>query len=246
MLIFALVLVVLLGLFIYDQIQKTNLKSHFKQGNVIVFGKKGKGKDVLFDYITSTRKKYYSNIPYSKTPYALITPKDLTFEYDIDYRLLIEGTYRKGKPLFEENIDVFLSDSGIFFPSQYDSSLHKMYPSFSVFYALSRHLYNMNVHANTQALSRLWKALREQADSYIKCLGVIKLPLFLVLKFRYYDKYSSAENDVRPIKRGLICNENKDIHNANVGVVKEGFIILLKPKIKYNSRIFKTMLLEEE
>lgn len=239
-----IIAVILLIIFIINFINKLHLKKLFNNGNVIVFGKKGKGKDVLFNYITNTRKKYISNIEYTKKPFLLLTPEQLTFEYDIDFKNLIEGTFKKGRPLFPENVDVFISDAGVYFPSQYDSQLHKMYPSFSVFYALSRHLYNMNIHANTQALSRVWKALREQADSYIKCLGVKSFPFFLLLRFRYYDKYSSADQDIRPIKRSLLSNENKDIHNANVGVVKESFILVSKLKTKYNSRYFKELLLE--
>ena len=86
-------------------------------------------------------------------------------------------------------------------PSQYDTKLYKSYPSFPIFYALSRHLYNSNIHCNTQNLSRVWKALREQADFYIKCIEVKKpfilgLFGFLRIDFICYDKYESANNSL--------------------------------------------------
>ena len=147
---------------------------------------------------------------------------------------------------YQENCDFFISDCGIYLPSQYDYVLHKKFGGLPLFYALSRHIGLHNVHCNCQNLERIWKPLREQADYYIKCLKVNKMPLFLILHYRIYDKYSSAQNDIRVAKGGIFGkSDNLKVHDANVGIVKEKFIILSKRNIKYNSRYFKDMFIQE-
>lgn len=243
MIIFIILLVILFIVFVIDLSHKSFLKKCFNSGSVIVYGAKGTGKDLLFNYITNTRKNYYANIPYKKKGCNIIEIHQLTC--NLSYDDLLNGVYTKSDPVFKENTDVFISDAGVFLPSQYDAVLHRKYKSFPVFYALSRHLYNMNIHANSQGLDRIWKALREQADTYIKTLGTIKLPFILITRFRYYDKYSSAQQDIRPLKRSLLKGEVGNVHNANVGEVKQGFIIQFKFKIKYDTRYFKKLLLNE-
>lgn len=229
---------------ILNTIHFNELKSFFRLGNVIVFGSRGKGKDVLFNTISNKDKFYYSNIPYTNKNHEIITIKDLELG-DNTFNNLINNDFKKVNWKFKENTDFYLSDCGAFMPSQYDSTLHKIYPSFPITYAFSRHIGNHNIHCNSQNLERIWKALREQADTYIKCLGVIKLPFFLILKYRIYDKYSSARNDIRPIKVGLLKNDsNIKIQNANVGYIKESWIIVSKRKTKYNSRYFKEILID--
>lgn len=226
------------------------IKKRFNNGNVIVFGHKGKGKDLLFQKVINKRrnKSYFSNIDYgkkfNKLDMAMIDLAPNIFENMIENNVV-----KIIDPLGVENTDIYLSDGGIYFPSQYDTLLNKKYRSFGLAYALSRHLWNNNIHVNTQALSRVWKLLREQADTYIKCRYTLKLPFILVTAYTIYDKYSSAENDVRPIKarfRNKVSKAEVDIYNGSNGLVKNGFIVQLKKSVKYDTRIFKKIMFKSQ
>lgn len=244
MFILIIFIAILTILTIFNILHFTELRKFFQLGNVIVYGSRGKGKDVLFNAISNKDKFYYSNIPYTNKKCEIITLKDLELG-DNTFNNLINNNFKKVPWRFKDNCDFYISDCGAFMPSQYDSTLHKIYPSFPITYAFSRHIGNHNIHCNSQNLERIWKALREQADTYIKCLGVSKFPFFLLLKYRIYDKYSSARNDIRPIKRGLLIRDsNLKIQDANVGLIKESWIIVSKLKTKYNSRYFKDVLIE--
>lgn len=243
MIILYLIIGALLFVTLINFLNKYELKKFFNNNNVIVYGKKGTGKDVLFNYITNTRRFYYSNIPYTNKNYELITPNDLKLGSNT-FENMLHNQVIKCDWNFKEKIDFFISDCGVYLPSQYDSILHKNYKGLPLFYALSRHIGLHNVHCNAQNLERIWKALREQADIYIKCLKTIKLPFFLVIKYRYYDKYNSAVNDIRIAKGGLLkTSDTIKVQNANVGIIKEKFIIVSKLKTKYNSRYFKDLLI---
>lgn len=243
MIIFYLIIGALLFVLLINFLNKNELKKFFNNNNVIVYGKKGTGKDVLFNYITNTRKYYYSNIPYTNKNYQLITPNDLKLGSNT-FENMLHNQVLKCNWNYKEKTDFFISDCGVYLPSQYDSILHKNYKGLPLFYALSRHIGLHNVHCNAQNLERIWKALREQADIYIKCLKTIKLPFFLVVKYRYYDKYQSAVNDIRITKGGLLkTSDTIKVQNANVGIIKEKFIIVSKYKTKYNSRYFKDLLI---
>lgn len=242
--IFIISIIILSIILIINYFNKQKLKTHFNNSNVIVYGKKGSGKDILFNFITNTRKKYYSNIPYTNKNYQLITPNDLKLG-DNSFENLLNNNIEKTEWDYQEGIDFFISDCGVYLPSQFDSVLHKKYKGLPLFYALSRHIGKHNVHCNAQNLERIWKALREQADIYIKTLKTIKLPFLLIVKYRIYDKYSSAVNDIRITKGSIFhTSDNIKIQNANVGEIKEGFIIVTKFKTKYNSRYFKQLFIK--
>lgn len=222
------------------------LNNVFKKNNVIVFGKKGTGKDLLFQAVVNDyRCETYSNILYNKKS-KLINLKDLelknnTFDNFVNGSISLE----EKKEDFEGK-DFFISDIGIMLPSQYDTKLYKSYPSFAIFYALSRHLYNSNVHCNTQNLGRVWKALREQADFYIKCLEVKKpfilgLFGFLRIDFICYDKYESANNSLLPLPNGLFnkfLDANVKQYYATNGLIEKKFILVHKSEIHYDTRAF--------
>lgn len=241
-----IVAICLIIAFIYFYTSSQRVLNAFKDGNVIVYGKRGKGKDVLFHYATlhDKRKYHLSNIKYND--YSII--KDIKV-YDIrpnTYETFIDNNYQIIKPnkVFNKyySIDYFFSDAGIYFPSQLDSILHKKYPYLPIVYALSRQLWLSNIHCNSQSLDRIWKPLREQADSYIKCLGCIKIFGLMFLSYRFYDKYSTALQDVRPFKPVGINNEFSKaqvaIEQARYGIIKEGCIIMFTKNIKYDSRAF--------
>lgn len=247
---FIILLLVILFFVMLEIMNVSYLKKRFDNGNVIVFGHKGKGKDLLFQKIINKRKNkyYFSNINYGKKyknlDMAMIDLSPNTFENMIDNNVV-----KISDPLGAEKTDIYISDGGIYFPSQYDTLLNKKYRSFGLSYALSRHLWNNNIHVNTQALSRVWKLLREQADTYIKCRSTFKLPFILVTCYTIYDKYASADNDVRPIKsrfRNKFSKAEIDIYNGTNGLVKNGFIVQLKRSVKYDTRIFKKIIFESQ
>ena len=112
-------------------------------------------------------------------------------------------------------------------------------------YALSRHLYNNNIHCNVQNLSRLWKALREQADYYIIVRRTIKIFGFLVTFYTEYDKYESALNGLLPLESSLLKKLDKttiEQFHATNGEIKNGYIIQRMKNIKYDTRFFHRVL----
>lgn len=241
-LIIVFVLLFIVIFFIKNHLKVKEMIKEFKRSNVIVFGKKGTGKDLVFNYVINKRKEtYYSNIDYGGD-YNYIETGQLTtgnsyldFIQD-DIKVIEKDDLREGK-------DIYLSDCGIILPSQYDSSLHKIFPSFSSYYALSRHLYNSNVHCNTQALSRVWKALREQADYYVNTRYTIKLFGLLITKVYTYDNYPSAEKNIRPykLKKGLNDRTAQELYQefeSVNGVIKSMYVIQKAKNIKYDTRAY--------
>lgn len=227
------------------------LVSLFRHGNVIVFGRKGKGKDLIFNYVIHKRKKekYISNISYGLDgklePITSLELGNNTYESFIN-----DEINKQTRDESKEGVDYYISDAGVFLPSQYTTLLDKKYKSLPIYYALSRHLYNSNVHANTQALSRLWNKLREQADSYVQACDTRNFGIFLVTKYRIYDKYTTAEQEQKPIKYNILSNKLKrnkieELESLN-GTIIEGYIIQLKRHITYNTRHFKDVVFNND
>jgi hypothetical protein len=219
------------------------LKKNFNMSNVLVFGKIGRGKDLLFQYVIWKRKKpYYSNLDYG-FKYNHCDLKDVSVAPNT-FDNLINGDVTKIKPAFNEMQDFYFSDLGVYLPSQADSLLSKKYPSFPIFYALSRHLYNSHIHGNVQNLNRVWLKIREQADCYIKVKGNLKLPFHIVVFFRIYDRYQSALDDVAPLHHAnKYGRAYADTYNAEHGSIKDYFVLVPKKILKYDSRYFKKIFL---
>lgn len=237
----------IIALAVYLTISKSHLLKLFENGNVITFGKKRKGKDLLNCFVANNQKKsrgIFGNISYNKRTHVIshclldVFPNNqfdlIDGKYHIIDKPLMLGLYYKS--------DYFISDAGIMFPSDMDYKLHQKCPYMPIAYALSGQLWGMNIHCNTQALDRLWKPLREQADNYVKALWTINIFGFLITKYRSYDKYSSALQDVRPFKAVGIGNEYSkamvSIERSKYGEIKEGIIIQHKSTLKYDTRVF--------
>lgn len=246
LLIIGVILVLLMVVLFKSSINKKYVINAFKDNNVIVFGKKGTGKDMLFQMVINKRKQfYYSNISYGKK-WLEIKMNDLSL-YPNTYDDLINGNITKVDPNLKENYDIYISDGGVILPSQYDSKLDKTYPSLPIFYALQRHLYNSNTHVNTQYLGRLYKKLREQADAYIKCERVIFLFGIYIQLFTYYDRYETAERSLLPMKNKILNGFNNGLveqYQATNGTIKPMFIIGFKKSLTYNTRYFKDVFLK--
>lgn len=210
------------------------LIDEFRRCNVIVDGKKGTGKDLLFAHAIFLRgEPHYSNIVYN----------GLTTEIDIadmtagsnTYEQFIRGTTEKFSPAFNEGEDFYISDGGIFLPSQYNSELDKRYAGLPIFYALQRQLYDSNTHLNLQSIGRLWIKLREQADSYIRALRTRDYGDHLVVTVRTYDNYESASANVLP--------QNTEQQRARRGEIVERRFRIYKRELEYDTRHFRQKLM---
>lgn len=233
--------------FIKQYLFKKEIIRNFKKCNVIVDGKKGSGKDLIFQEVIRKRNDfYYSNIDYGYKGRLINISKDLSVYPNTYKEFILNKVDKVDRKLYEKK-DVYISDGGIFLPSHMDSVLHKSFPSFPILYALSRHLYANNIHVNVQNFNRLWKALREQADYFIHVKKTIKLPLFLFVRATTYDKYESAVRYLEPVKTRMFNKYSKaeiDIYNATYGEIKAGWIIIRKKDIKYDTRAFEKIVLK--
>ena len=229
--VFLIIFVLLLIIFI--RLRFVNLSytaKQFSKQNVIVTGKKGAGKDVLFSaVINRRRKKCYSNIDFGK--YSIVKPIAYLNTLPNTYENLLENKITIIEKNIEERTDYYLSDGGIYLPSQYDIALCKSdnYKSLPIFYALSRHLGNMNVHVNVQNINRLWIKLREHADYYINCKLCVNLGLWLYLKTVHYEDYDDCLNNKLPTRRRI--DESK-------GHIEYRRYLIPKRFLTYDTRYF--------
>ena len=221
----------------------------FKEGNVSVCGLRGKGKDMLFANVVVRRKKpYISNTDYGGD--------HIPFEPQVlncmnTYRNFLTGKLNRFHYPYDDGIDVYLADGGVYMPSQYQGELCKDYGHIPVYMAISRHLGDCNFHYNVQNLNRMWDKIREQSDTYIRCVGCKVLFGKLVLqKVIIYEKYESAVNRVPPfrLRRPLInpsrlqvWEVQKQNYDIAHGSVTPRLLIYIN-RSNYNTRIFKEML----
>lgn len=231
---------------------KRYLLNNFKSCNVGVEGKKGRGKGLLFQWVINHRKEtYYSNVSYSKKGdkrfKEIKSLKEVSCEPNY-YENIVNDNIVKTPHKFIESKDIYIDDIGVFLPSYMDSTLYKKFPSMPILYALSRHLYNSNIHFNTQNIERGWKALREQADFYVSVKGTLKLFGFIfITKMVTYEKYESCKQHLLPLKSRFLnkfSKAQKDLYDAKNGVIKKGFIINFKWDLHYDTRIFEKKLLK--
>lgn len=224
----------------------------FENGSVCVVGMRGRGKDLLFSNVIPRRKiPYISNVKYGGADH---------FEFDIKkidcgnntYKNFVSGNLRYYTFPYPDKTDIYISDVGVYFPSQYCNELNRDYKNIPVFMALSRHLGLCNVHINVQNLNRAWDKLREQSDTYILCLRCkVLFGRLVIQQVRIYDKYESCLTRQPPFRVKLPIMANKEMRlSADIekeryecmhGKIKTGLLIYWN-KGSYNSRIFKTKL----
>ena len=110
----------------------SNILYNFKHCNVIVAGKKGSGKDLLFQWVIKHRKKqgYYANIDYGYK-YQNIKLHDVSC-YPNTYLTIINDKVEAQPHTLKEKNDIYISDIGIFLPSYMDSTLYKLFPSMPI------------------------------------------------------------------------------------------------------------------
>lgn len=222
----------------------------FETGNVCVCGLKGRGKDMLMANVTQRRKiPYVSNVDYGGVHYPFVP-----LAYDCGrntYREFIAGdVYRYDFP-YADGTDLYISDAGVYFPSQYQGDLCREYGFFASFMALSRHLGECNVHFNVQNLNRCWDKIREQSDVYVMCNSCkVFFGKVVVQRVTLYEIYDSAVRRVPPFRlrkpllnrdRRFQWESQKQNYDISYGSIRSGFLIY-RNKSNYNTRIFKEML----
>lgn len=231
----------------------------FSDTSVCVGGARGSGKDLLFNHVVESRKaSYISNMVYGGTSdvksVSSVKSSDfvrIPFEPSVQWSLggnvcrdFIEGDIKSYKYPFPDGIDYYISDGGVYFPSQEFSSLNKKYPSFPLFQALVRHLGDCNIHVNVQAFGRLWDKLREQFEYYILCRSSRVLFGHIVFqRLTVYERYQSAVDKVPAFKRGIGKKSRLQYQDllCKYGLCRNYTLVYIM-KHKYDSRRFKSIL----
>lgn len=222
----------------------------FRAGNVCVFGLRGRGKDLLMSNVVIRR-----GLPYvCNTNYGGVHLPLSMQEFDCGGNTYDNFLNDKIKPYtypYEDGVDIYISDAGVYFPAQYCSELNKKYGYFSTFMALSRHLGECNVHFNVQNLNRVWDKIREQSDIYICCnWSKVLFGKYVIQKITVYEQYDSAVMRVPPYRKPNVrMNEDRRLQ---IKMAKQNYriahgdilsrVIFYKNKSSYDTRIFKKML----
>lgn len=224
----------------------------FRSGNVIVAGHKGRGKDLLFQYVISAREKageiHAANIPYTMKT----TQRSISFYalHNNNFKNFISGKFDTTEnKQFVEKEDFYISDVGNALPAQYGKQLEKLYPTFPIVYALSRHIADFQIHCNVQNFGRVWDKLREQGDYYIWCeKAKVIFGRLAFQRYVIYDRYQSALANIQPYKCkrrlfGLIRAKPEDYaraneHNARYGTIRRYWMWHILPKYHYDTRYF--------
>lgn len=224
----------------------------FEKGSVCVTGEKGSGKDMLTANVIARR-----NAPYASNFAYTSDNNHIPLDYrDIDlkctYKELIKGSVPYYVFPYPDNTDIYISDAGIYFPSQYCNELNRDYKSLSVFMALSRQLgKGSRVHINTQNLNRLYDKIREQSDTYIRCNWCkVFFGRLVIQKVTIYDRADSCQNRIKPCAYSLPLFSNRDqkqqaklyfdnFENKN-GSIKSKYLVYLN-KSTYDTYYFRSM-----
>ena len=220
----------------------------FDSGNVCVTGLRGSGKDMLMSNVVVRRMlPYISNVNYGDD----YIPLDMdTFNINNSAADFVSGDVKFYKYPYPDGVDLYISDAGVYFPSQDFARLNKRYEWFSGFMALSRHLGCCNVHFNVQNLNRVWDKIREQSDIYIRCRSCVVIFGIVFQHVVLYDVYDSCVNRVPvfPMKRPLFnavaisqYKVAKSQYLCSHGNIKN-LILIYKNRSSYDTRIFKSIL----
>lgn len=225
----------------------------FRDGNVAVTGLRGRGKDMLFSNVVARRRlPYVSNVDYGGSHSPLELEK-LAVGGNT-YKDFLNGNLKPYKYPYEDGTDVYISDVGVYFPSQYCNELNRDYRQLPVFYALSRHLGACNVHFNVQNLNRAWDKLREQCDVYVQCDKCIYLWGLVLQRVTIYSSAESCMQRREPLvlPRVSLFAKNKaeirmqreiakESHRAQHGTIERGWLIYVN-RGRYDTRAFKKLL----
>ena len=174
----------------------------FEEGNVCVCGLRGTGKDVLTGNVIARRNvPYVSNLDYTNGKNFQVLDFDKIDVGKNTWRNLLKGKPRYYSFPYSSGSDIYISDVGIYMPSQYCSELNREFPHLPTYMALSRQVSHNNFHINVQNLNRAWDKIREQSDIYIRCrFCKVLFGLIVIQKITLYDKYQSCVDRVEPCR----------------------------------------------
>lgn len=249
--IFIILGIVLLVIVLFLVVRYHNFKKYllenFKTNSCCVYGKKRKGKDLTFQYVINHRNDYYyANISYGHK-HKIVTLGDCSVEPNT-YENFIHGDFVKIKRKFYEGKDIYFSDIGNSAPAQYDTLLHKKYPSLPAFHSLSGHLYDNRFHCNAQTLERIWKPIREQSDFFVFCRGTVKIfGLIFITYVITYDKYESAKQYLMPLKRlhfNKFSKADYERYKVVNGEIRKGYLINFRWNLHYDSRAYEKLIMK--
>ena len=245
------------------------VRKMFQKGNVSVSGLRGRGKDMLIaNVIARDDRPYISNVDYHCKGRQWL-PLDMgKLDVRNNYRNFIYGDINKYRYPYPEKVDIYISDVGIYFPSQYNGELNREFKQFPVFMALSRQIGDCNVHINSQALNRPWDKLREQSDLYIVCnscrysgrLRAFRRSFlfgrFVLQRVTVYTQYEAANAGVEPYEHikvpatlsSKVRAEYKARDRAAHRQFREDhgdirrYWLFYRNKSNYDTRVFKSVL----
>lgn len=251
---------------LYMSSRTKKLSKEVMTSSTLIFGHKGKGKDLstqafVNNYYRGTDKSYISNMDYGHNK--------IDFEYKYidlspnDFENMINGDTQKIKKYEPyENKNLLLSDLVVYFPNVYDGLLSKKYKSMPLFMAISRHLYKMNIIANTQDINRPWKKIKEHFDLFVKAKKTTGILLPILHKYKFvsmtlYENFGSAEQGMQTFsKSGIISRDNplysttadtlRKQYYASNGRIEDYTVLIPKNEIQYDTRHFHKLFYGEE
>ena len=226
----------------------------FKNGSVCVTGMRGTGKDMLMANVACRRPHHISNVEYGDG-YIPLNFDSLNIQND--NHALVSGKITPYVYPYPSGVDIFISDVGIYFPSQFNDHLNKRYPTLPYFLALSRQLGpDVNVHINTQNLGRCWLMLREQSAVYLRCVWCKVFGKIVIQRVVVYDKYESCVNRADPFWYPscptFASSEERRLHSNNKRMALQRYrethgsvksmILIYRNKSTYDTHYFRTLL----
>lgn len=215
-----------------------------QKDSLIIFGKKGKGKTLLFSEMTRNEKHGYVSTTDFKHKGQILIPYNAVNIDPNTWEGVLNSEVTKIKKQPFEGKGVYLDDAGVFLPNFADQMLKKNYPSLPIAYAVWRHLYNAPIHINSQAVERTYKMLREQADGFIQVRGVRWFFGLGFIRCTYYDRIESAKAQLSPMRKAIFnkfSTTEYDKFVAMNGIIKDFLIFAPSWRNKYNSRYFHSV-----
>lgn len=230
----------------------------YQSGNVSLDGLRGTGKDLLTGNVIARRgRPYISNMNYIDTSKCVYVPLNLKkLDVPNDYHDFLNNDLKKMDYDYPKRCDIYISDAGVYLPSQYCNQLNKEYPGLIAFQQLSRQVAECNIHFNTQNLNRVWDKVREQSDIYIKCNWCkVFFGKIVIQKVTLYEKYQSCLDNVKPCRIHVPLFAKKEVkmqaklyldnfRNTH-GLIKPMFLIYIN-KSKHNTLLFGDLLVKKE
>lgn len=210
--------------------------------NSIEFGFQGKGKttlNCLMAHYTQKEVGYASNCDFGGDIKEKIKLNVINVGDNTNVEVIKGNIKRLEKHSSFEMRPIIIDDAGQYFGNWDEANLKKAFASTPQAVASWRQQYNSHIHFNIQRCGRLWKLLKEQCEVFILARGVIWLPFFAVIKFRYYDKLESAEGMLRPFKAPIGNKEAKALkvqYECMNGTIKDYFTIVPRKWLKFDSR----------